>query len=115
MGDISGIFLAFALLFIIIFSARLKSDRSCYRVIIFGFLIHIIIAAYNGFIGPTIGAGADATTFYRTGAEISNLGSFQFSIGSGLYDNLLGFTFFLREIRSQSVSKHTTLVLLSGS
>ncbi|MBL4601817.1 MAG: hypothetical protein JKY84_03645 [Emcibacteraceae bacterium] len=95
MGDISGIFLAFILLFIIIFSPKLRSAPSSYKIIAFGFLIHLIIAAYNGFIGPTIGAGADATTFYRAGAEIGALGRFQFSLGSGLYDNLLGVMFYL--------------------
>ncbi len=95
MGDISGIILTFLLGLIIFFSSKLKKDPDSYQVIILGFLVHLIIAMYNGFVGPTIGAGIDPLVFYHDGAMIARSGDINLALGSNSYRNILGALYYV--------------------
>jgi hypothetical protein len=97
MGDISGIILTILMSFIIIFSDNLKKDPASFKIVTLGFATHIIIAIYNGYVGPTIGAGSDAIAFFNQGKMIAETGDIQFKLGSDSYRNILGGLFYLFE------------------
>jgi hypothetical protein len=55
-----------------------------------GITIHHIIAFYNGFIGPTYGATADASRFFKNATFIYQYSNdYDFSIGSNFYESIL--------------------------
>jgi hypothetical protein len=95
MGDISAIIITLFLCLILIFSEKLKKNRSSYKIIILGFLAHLIIALYNGFVGPSIGAGFDAISFISDAEALALSGNIQFKLGSDSYRNILGGLFYL--------------------
>lgn len=97
MGDISATVLTLLLCLILVLSKELQEDHRVYIIIIIGFVIHLAIALYNGFVGPTIGGGSDTVNFYREAVLIAKSGNIQFKLGSDSYRNILGGLFYLFE------------------
>lgn len=65
------------------------------KLIFFGFFLRIMIAAWNGFFGPSFGADMDAFTFHMEAVEYSrNLHLDEFSIG-WIYSYVLGIVYFI--------------------
>lgn len=63
-------------------------------IILIGFFLRVIIAFWNGFFGPSFGAGEDAQGFQLSASEISkNLEFLDFNIGTNPYLNYLGFIY----------------------
>lgn len=64
------------------------------KLVYFGFFLRVIIAAWNGFFGPSFGADMDALTFHLEAVEYSrNLHLDEFSIG-WIYSYVLGIVYF---------------------
>ncbi len=42
------------------------------QLMFLGFMMHVLVAFWNGFYGPSFGAGADADKFHRLAVEFSN-------------------------------------------
>jgi hypothetical protein len=62
-------------------------------ILFFGFLLHVAVAIWNGFFGPSLGAEGDALNFHNEAVYYANqLGSFQFRTG-WIYSYFLGFLY----------------------
>lgn len=65
------------------------------KLVYFGFFLRVIIAAWNGFFGPSFGADMDALTFHLEAVEYSrHLHLDEFSIG-WIYSYALGVVYFV--------------------
>lgn len=97
MGDISAGVLTIILFIILIFARELRENRQTYVIIAIGFILHLAIALYNGFVGPTLGGDSDTVNFLREGINIAKSGNIQIKFGSDSYRNLLGGIFYIFE------------------
>lgn len=65
------------------------------KLVYFGFFLRVMIAAWNGFFGPSFGADMDALTFHLEAVDYSrNLHLDEFSIG-WIYSYVLGVVYFI--------------------
>ena len=71
------------------------------KYILIGFFLRLIIAVWNGFFGPSIGADGDALLFHDIAVEVSRLGVFdtKFNIG-WIYSYFLGIIYFITTLNS---------------
>ena len=59
-------------------------------IIVFGFLSRVLVAIWNGFYGPAIGADADAVRFHQDASLVAMSGAYQsFNVGTVPYINTL--------------------------
>jgi len=71
------------------------------KYILLGFFLRLIIAIWNGFFGPSIGADGDALLFHDIAVEVSRFGVFdtKFNIG-WIYSYFLGIIYFITTLNS---------------
>lgn len=71
------------------------------KYILLGFFLRLLVAIWNGFFGPSIGADGDALLFHDIAVEVSRFGVFdtKFNIG-WLYSYFLGIIYFLTTLNS---------------
>jgi len=61
------------------------------KYILIGFFLRLLVAVWNGFFGPSIGADGDALLFHEIAVEVSRLGIFDAKYNIGwLYSIFLG-------------------------
>jgi len=66
------------------------------KYILIGFFLRFLVAIWNGFFGPSIGAEGDALTFHLIGVEFSQLGLFDAKYNIGwMYSKFLGLIYSL--------------------
>lgn len=72
-------------------------SRNRYSIIIFGFFLRTCVAGWNGFWGPSFGAGADAADFHSVAAAYSkDMVLAEFKIGQiQIYSQMLGVVYFV--------------------
>jgi hypothetical protein len=65
------------------------------RIVLFGFALRLFVAIWNGFFGPSFGAGLDALSFHLEAVGYAHNPSFdEIRIGS-IYTNFLGFFYYV--------------------
>ena len=71
------------------------------RYILAGFFLRFLVAIWNGFYGPSIGAEGDALVFHEIAVEVSRFGVFdtKFNIG-WLYSYFLGTIYYFTTLNS---------------
>lgn len=66
------------------------------KIIVFGCLLHIIIAVWNGFFGPSFGADLDAQGMHRNAVRVAeNLVFDELRVGTEPYTNFLGMIYWI--------------------
>lgn len=71
------------------------------KYILLGFFLRLIVAVWNGFFGPSIGADGDALLFHDIAVEVSRFGVFDTKFNVGwLYSYFLGIIYFLTTLNS---------------
>ena len=61
------------------------------KFILIGFFLRFLVAIWNGFFGPSIGADGDALLFHAIALEVSQLGLFDAKYNIGwMYSIFLG-------------------------
>lgn len=70
-------------------NATFKIKR-VHLVVLLGFLVRLLVAVWNGFVGPTIGADLDAVSFHRVAVEVASTGVMPPMFIGWIYSYILG-------------------------
>ena len=65
------------------------------KILIFGFIIRVLIAIWNSFMGPSFGAEGDAFSFHLEAIEYSNNPKLEEFIIGWFYSFILGYIYYL--------------------
>ena len=94
MGDLFGLTIVLFLAVYIYFSSAFRSEK---RILILAFVLFFVrvgVAAWNGFIGPSLGADSDALDFYKAAINFKNSGII--TVGFGTINYIQFLSFFMR-------------------
>ncbi len=91
MGDLFGLIIVIFIAVYIYFSSAFRCEK---RILILAFVLFAVrvgVAAWNGFVGPTLGADSDALDFYKAAINLKNSGIIIFGFGTINYIQFLSF------------------------
>ena len=97
MGDFFGLLIIFFLMVYIYLSPVFRSEKGILTLIFVLLAVRVGIAAWNGFVGPTLGADSDALQFFEEAVDLKNARIFTLGSGVRVYSQFLGYFMWIGE------------------